>query len=55
LSATPIYYLEPNTLISAQDENRGVNGYYIIDKINLPLDYSGIMTINAIKVPERVY
>ena len=55
ITGVPIYYLEPNTIISAKDEQRTVNGYYIINKITLPLDYKGTMKINAIKVPERIY
>ena len=55
ITSVPIYYLEPNTIISARDEGRMINGYYIINKITLPLDYKGTMQITAIKVPERVY
>ncbi len=55
ITSVPIYYLEPNTIISARDEKRMVHGYYIINKITLPLDYKGTMNITAIKVPERVY
>ena len=55
LQTVPIYYLEPNTIISARDEERAVNGYYIINKITLPLAYKGLMKITAIKVPERTY
>lgn len=55
ITSVPIYYLEPNTIISARDEERMVHGYYIINKITLPLDYKGIMQITAIKVPERAY
>lgn len=55
ITSIPIYYLEPNTIISARDEERMVHGYYIINKITLPLDYKGTMQITAIKVPERIY
>lgn len=55
ITSVPIYYLEPNTIISARDEGRMINGYYIINKITLPLDYKGTMQITAIKVPERIY
>lgn len=54
IQSIPIYYLEPNTIISAMDKKRGVSGYYIMNKISLPLDYKGIMKITAIKVPERI-
>ena len=55
ITSVPIYYLEPNTIISAKDEQRVVNGYYILSKMTLPLKYNGTMQINAIRVPERVY
>ena len=55
INTVPIYYLEPNTIISAKDEQRVVNGYYIMNKITLPLTYNGTSSITAIKVPERIY
>lgn len=55
IKVVPVYYLEPNTIISAKDEQRIVNGYYIINKITIPLTYNGTSTITAIKVPERIY
>ena len=41
----PVYYLEPNTRIRLQDTATGVNGEYIIDSIDLPLDGTGTMSI----------
>lgn len=55
INTVPIYYLEPNTIISAKDEQRVVNGYYIVNKITIPLTYNGTSSITAIKVPERIY
>ena len=55
ITSVPIYYLEPNTIISAKDEQRVVNGYYILNKMTIPLKYNGTMQITAIRVPERVY
>lgn len=55
INTVPIYYLEPNTIISAKDEQRVVNGYYIMNKITIPLTYNGTTSITAIKVPERIY
>ena len=55
INTVPIYYLEPNTIISAKDEQRVVNGYYIMNKITVPLTYNGTTSITAIKVPERIY
>lgn len=55
ITSVPIYYLEPNTIISAKDEQRVVNGYYILNKMTIPLKYNGTMQITAIRVPEHVY
>lgn len=55
ITGVPIYYLEPNMIISAKDELHIVNGYYILNKIVLPLQAKGTMQITAIRVPERVY
>ena len=55
LSSIPIYTLQPNTYISVKDdENLDVNGEYIISRITIPLEYSGLMSISATKVPEKI-
>lgn len=51
----PIYYLEPNTLISIEDKNANINGEYILNKITIPLTYNGMMNIQATKAPQRLY
>ena len=55
ITCVPVYYLQPNTIISAEDEQRIVNGYYILNKMTIPLSYKGTMQNTATKVPERVY
>lgn len=55
LTTVPVYYLEPNTIISARDELQLVNGYYILNKISVPLTYNGTMKCECIRVPERLY
>ena len=55
ITALPIYYLEPNTRIFVYDENSGINGEYIINKLTIPLTYNGTMNIAATKVVERIY
>ena len=55
ITSVPIYYLEPNGIISAKDEQRIVNGYYILNKATIPLTYNGTMQITATRVPERIY
>ena len=55
LTTVPIYYLEPNIIVSARDENQLVNGYYILSKMTIPLTYNGTMKSTLIRVPERIY
>lgn len=55
INNVPIYYLQPNTIISTKDELSKVTGYYIVNKINISLAYNGMMQITAIKSPERIY
>ena len=55
LNSLPIYYLEPNTRIFVKDENSGIDGEYIINRITIPLQYQGTMSISATKVVERLY
>ena len=55
INAIPVYHLEPNTRIFVRDDRCGINGEYIITKINYPLDTSGTMSINATKVVDRIY
>ena len=55
ITAVPIYYLNPNTLISIKDELSNIIGYYVMTKINLSLTYNGTMSITAIKTPEKIY
>lgn len=55
LTSIPIYYLEPNTRVYIYDNNSGIDGEYIVDRISLPLQYSGTMNISATKAAERIY
>lgn len=55
LTGVPIYYLQPNTIISIKDELSHIIGYYIMNKINFSLAYNGTMSITAIKSPEQIY
>ena len=55
ITTVPIYYLQPNTIISIKDELSKIIGYYIMDKINISLTYNGTMQITSIKAPERIY
>ena len=55
LQSVPIYYLEPNTIISIEDKNTKINGEYILNKITIPLAYNGMMSIQATKSPQKIY
>ena len=54
ISCVPIYYLQPNVRIAVHDDKTGINGEYIISKMNIPLSYNGTMSINAYKAPESL-
>lgn len=54
LSAIPIYYLEPNNRIKVYDQESQINGEYLISRISIPLTYSGMMSIEATKAPQRI-
>lgn len=54
LQALPVYYLEPNTRITVEDPKSNIFGDYIINRITLPLDCNGMMTINATRALERI-
>lgn len=54
LSAIPIYYLEPNNRIQVYDQESNINGEYLVSRISIPLSYSGTMSIEASKAPQRI-
>ena len=51
INSMPIYNLDVNTKIHVTNEDRGINADYLVNKVTIPLSYSGTMTINAIKAP----
>ena len=54
ITAVPIYYLEPNTRIFLSDKKTSIEGDYIINKITIPLNYNGLMTISASKAAKSI-
>ena len=54
ITTLPIYYLEPNTRITVEDQPAGIYGDYIIQSISLPLDVSSTMNINAYKALQKI-
>lgn len=54
ISTIPIYHLEPNTVITINNEESSVCGEYVINSMSLPLDISSSMNISCSKVIERI-
>lgn len=55
LQSIPIYYLEPNNRIYVYDKDSNINGDYLVSRMSIPLTYSGMMSIEAQKAPQRIY
>lgn len=53
ITAIPVYYLQPNTIIYVRDDQSKINGEYVVNRISLPLTYNGQMSISATKAPQR--
>lgn len=54
ITSVPLYFLQPNTRISIQDNENDVNGDYIISQMTIPLTYNGTMSITATKAVENI-
>ena len=54
IQALPIYYLEPNTRITARDAESDIYGDYIISTISIPLTTNGNMSISATRALEKL-
>lgn len=50
MTAVPIYYLEPNSLIYVRSEKNKIEGSYEISRLSIPLIYNGMMNISAKRV-----
>lgn len=55
ITSLPVYYLEPNGICYVKNEKSKIDGYYIMEKITIPLTYNGTMAVNAIELPQRIY
>lgn len=55
ITTIPIYHLEPNVKIQVFDEKSKINGEYVINKLNVTLNYNGTMSISATRAPIRLY
>ena len=54
ITCLPIYHLEPNTRISLNDPDSGIQGDYLINSISFDLSERGTMTISAKKCIEKI-
>ena len=54
LTTIPIYYLQPNTRITVYDRDSNLNGDYILNKITIPLNYNGTMSLSITKTLENI-
>lgn len=54
VSSLPIYYIEPNTIISLSAQQAGIEGDYIVQSISLPLDINGTMSMNVYKALDKI-
>ena len=55
ITSIPVYHLEPNTLIYVNNKENSISGKFKIQRISLPLNYNGTMTITASKVIDPIY
>lgn len=55
INSIPIYYLKPNSIVYIKDEATGINGEYVVSKINIPLGNNGTMSLTATKAGKRIY
>ncbi len=54
IECLPIYYLEPNTRITVNDNKSNIHGDFLIDTISCPLSANGNMTITASKIVDKI-
>lgn len=54
ITTVPVYHLQPNQRIYIYDPKTGIEGEYIVSQLNVPLSYSGTMSITATKAVDRI-
>lgn len=54
LKSIPVYYLEPNNIVTVDDNESNIHGDYVINKISLQLTHNGMMTVTATKAPPKL-
>ena len=55
LTMIPMYYLEPNTRVFIRNDESGIEGEYIVNRISLALSSNGNMTVVASKAVDRLF
>lgn len=50
----PIYALQPNTRITVEDLASGIHGDYIVNRISVPLDITGTMSLSCSRALTRI-
>ena len=54
LQTLPMFFLQPNSRITVQDDSSGIFGDYIINTLSFSLDASSSLTINASRALEKI-
>ena len=55
ITSIPVYNLQPNTRIMVNDQDSKINGEYLVNRITIPLNYNGTMSVSAVKSAEIIY
>ena len=54
INSLPLYFLDVNNKILAQDEKSNIAGDYFVNSISIPLGIEGLMSLSAIRVTSRI-
>lgn len=54
LTTIPIYHLQPNTVIVVNDKQSSIFGKYTINRMTIPFDIGGMMTISATRTLQKL-
>ena len=54
ITSLPLYFLDVNNKILAQDEKSNIAGDYFVNSISIPLGIEGLMSLNGIRVISRI-
>lgn len=54
IQAIPVPHLEPNHIVTVNDDDSNIHGEYILNSLSIPFDASGTMTCSAVKALTRI-